>query len=1582
MYENEIHGKISVVDFADLENAAECGKPELYRNNDWMVLGPFVMKTEGAFETEYLYKRHLILEPDYLANDGGESGVVPYLGRKCPNSYLGGDEPVWKQGVNKWGCLRFDPDDGDSSCDEALFLTEQRNCIFYAAVYVRCQGTKRAVVCYENSGCRLFLNGKMVSDTPYGRVKGVSNMGNQVPVTFHDGLNLLLFKLRPGYICDTVDLAMSNCSIWPVAVQSGDLCLTYPSKTAVFTHVDGQIRQVFPCFAAAFADVNGGSVEINGWQKVAVEPLKAGRCQMIRAELDAGAKAALVTAPVTVTAAGAATATGSFAVQADPAPTFTGNEMVMTSFHFDTTYHQEQRVYAMGAIYITREILKEMRRDPRFKAIISEVDYLHPYYSLYPNDRNFLKEAFVKGQTEADCFYNQPNELTSSPEGIVRNLLYGQLYHRDVMGRICDVYSPGDVFGHFNQMSQVSAKGGCGGVSWGKHIFGFAPVFRHVSPDGTSLIHRRGYVGRDTAEKWDVSTIDYSSSAVSTVPGYSVDGDMSWMEERETKAHFCVPSEYRQAMEADEQRLAAQGKSTPYALTSRDMSLYHAGVSLTRTDFKQANRLAENLLVSAEKFSVIASLLGAEYPEKALDKAWRQLLCGQHHDSITGTNNEVSFVDLMIEYREAVDLAADVLNRATQYITSCVGKKDSEVPVIVFNPHTWERQEPVEARVTLEERPERWLLKDPDGKPVSFRVVSCKEENGKFEAVLRFTSAVPAFGYAAYVLSRDEGDALLGDAVIQGSDTVIENEFFRIQVDPARGGGIVSLLDKAQGKELIDLTVDGPANRVIALKETHDRMETQHEFYTTGHRLGSENYSAEVRSEKCADYQKLTITYGLGNVSPVTQEITLNAGSGRIDFSTRCDDYREEDDLFCVTFPTTLRGVRPVFDDRFAPQVRNESLKSMDFRTHQYAMFSHCAVYAANQWMDYGPSVTVRLDAKNSVNLGMVQIIRTPGGEAVEVGDRLLLALTKKAVPCTAFSDRKQSCFGSQIIHFNEDLTSDTRFVLAVEGDANEYADKLLNAMAPDVRAQLKEQELSIVFLRDSDNLWNKPIDVFLVLASNVEVLNTFVAGVEKDCTAGRFVNMPCILTAEPGQVEDYGVALLNTGNIACSVEKGGMLNLMLFHTAEFYGNIGKANCGSKLVPERKSHIFCYSLYPHTQSFREAELYRRALELNDPIFAVVSAGDGQNGSLPGSMSFVKSEGNAIITAIKAGGAPMAAMKGNIGDIAQRGVTIRCFEPDGMTSTTKLVTGFDVLSGVKTNLLEEGNDPVAVDGGIVSVSLTPYQIETVRLTPLVRTLKNGTVLGAAREIVEPTYIRSWEHDLGSMPMGYLAVAAVISRNPTEPDGLHICTEVSVANNYTDMDISGQLQLELPEGWSADWLTMDYAVEATGCKIYPVTFTKPSEDAKGIIRLNYEHNGQVFCDVFEVGYFDPEFTMSYDNGELKATVINPTTQRLYGELWMASPVETWGAVNGHNPFGAVNITPFCQKVDLEPGEKKEYVFDVIGDQNLSWYAVGKLCVNGRIHFSGVEKKGPRHCVWAHVLVDDLYADGGSLERLLRL
>ena len=1578
-YEQRIAGEFACMDFSALEKAASEGRPEKFRNLDFMVTGPFVIQTQGAFETEYLYEREKILEIDYLDGFGGERDVAPFYGLQGKNSYLGCDVATWTKGIYKWNTLLFEDEDSDVTCGGALYLTEQRNCICYAAVYIRCEGEKRAVICYENSGCRLFLNGKLIADEPYGRVKGVTNTGKLVPVTFEDGLNLLLFKLRPGYICDAVDLSMTNCSIFPVAAENSALVLTHPSKTAVFVETDAGDRQIFPCFVAAFEDSEDVKLTVDGNRTFDLGNMKKGECRLVRAELPSvGEK---INVPVSIGAKKCPAAEGVFTACTDTVPKMRGEELVTTSFHFDTTYHQEQRVYAMGAIYITREILKEMRRDKNFRAIISEIDYLHPYYSIAFSDRDFLRQMFAQGNTESDCFYNQPSEMTSSGEGIVRNLVYGQLYHRDVMGRICDVYSPGDVFGHFNQLSQLAVKGGCGGVYWGKHVLGFWPSFRHVSPDGTTINHRRGDITREDAANFGLSFCGYGGSAVDYVPGYPADGDLSWMENTTPKARFALPSDIRRATDRDEADFIARGERSPFEFTSRDMSLYHAGVALTRTEMKQANRLAENLLITAEKLSVMAAMNGAEYPEKALDKAWRQLLCGQHHDSITGTNNEVSFVDLMLEYREAVELAADICDRASKYIAEHICTEEGKRAIVFFNPHTWDRTEHTEFNLKHQAPVKNIRLSLPSGEDVPCEILEQKNVGEEFETEILARARVPACGYTVCYVESDDA-AEVKPKTDKGN--IIENEFYRIEVDPERGGGIVSLFDKENNREIIKRNGDGPANRLVALKETHDRMETQHEFYTTGHKLLSDWEIAEVERTVGQEFSRLTVSYDLGNVVHVTQEITLQKNDRRIDFKTRLDDYRDEDDLFTVTFPVDLKGVKPVFDDRFAPQVRASSRRALSFRTHQMCMASHCAVYSANQWMDYGPSVTFELrdgEKQGSIQLGMTQLIRSADKELQDIADGLLMALTKKAIPVTPFPDRAQSVAGSQIAHFNDDLTSDTRFVLSVCGIENLYEEALAERY-PEVFARLEEKAkdgVAVGYFKDCENDWQKPIDVILVKASGYEVLGNWVSDLAKELESKRRCSYDVCFGDAPGKTDDYGVGIINTGNIACSVEKGDMLNLMLFHTAEFYGNIGRTNCGKKLVPEHKSHVFTYSLLPHVGSYREAELYRRALEKNDPLFAVTDFEKSKEASLPTSYSLLKTEGNIIVTSVKAGGYPMASMKGDFGTLETRGIALRFFEADGICGGAKLKLGFDAKRALVTNLLEEDGNAAALDENEIKIPVTPHTIETLVVSP--EKVETGSAkIGASREVTEPTYIRSWEHDLGSMPMGYLALCAIIDRNPKQIDETRFSVKVSVANNHVDIPVSGTAKLVLPSGWQADVWKIDYSVAPSGCLVKEVTITKPHADAKGMIRLEYEYGDQVFEDIFEVGYHNPTMSVVLEGNTISVAVINNTDQPLRGELGMVTPIETWGKMQGRNPFGDGEIGPYLQPVVLEAGSRKVYTFEVKGDTSLSFWAVAKLMVNGRIYFQGVNHRPIQpHVLWAHKFIDEIVKDKGSLKKL---
>ncbi|HRT82398.1 MAG TPA: glycoside hydrolase family 38 C-terminal domain-containing protein, partial [Oscillospiraceae bacterium] len=517
---------------------------------------------------------------------------------------------------------------------------------------------------------------------------------------------------------------------------------------------------------------------------------------------------------------------------------------------------------------------------------------------------------------------------------------------------------------------------------------------------GTELIHARGGTSRKNALRLGLSHCHASSDLENKVPAYPRDGKTDWMKDTLTGAKFSVMSDFHKGVEEDNKKHLEETGRHLLERTSRDISLYHAGVSLTRTDFKQANRLAENLLITAEKFATIGALYGADYPEAALDKAWRQILCGQHHDSITGTNNEISFVDLMIQYREAVDLAAEIVKKSTTFIASGIRHEQKGMPIVVFNPHPWQRQDTCQLKIRLEKDASAYVLIGTDGKEYGLQEI-CRDSDGK--SLISFMPKIKGLGYASFYLEERREPAESGR--LKAFENVIENEFYRLEVDPKKGGGIVSIFDKKARREVLKKGEDGPANRLVILKQVPDRMETQHEFYTTGHKMFSADYEAQVESVKGNNFTKLIIRFKMDTVAKIKQEVTLYQGLKRIDFKTTVEDYQAKDDLFTLTFPLDVKGGRPIFDDRFAPAVRGESDKKLEFQTHQYAMVSRCQVYAANQWMDYGPGLTLGINKRGSVNVGMSQIIRPKEESFISSTELLTKLLTKKAIPVTVYPD-------------------------------------------------------------------------------------------------------------------------------------------------------------------------------------------------------------------------------------------------------------------------------------------------------------------------------------------------------------------------------------------------------------------------------------------------------------------------------------------------------------------------------------------------------------------------------------------------
>ena len=86
---------------------------------------------------------------------------------------------------------------------------------------------------------------------------------------------------------------------------------------------------------------------------------------------------------------------------------------------------------------------------------------------------------------------------------------------------------------------------------------------------------------------------------------------------------------------------------------TRDMNPVYTGKDVSYADTKLAARAGEVAVLEGERLATLAWLDGAAYPAESLDKAWRQLAYGAHHDAITGTESDEVYLDLLAGWREA-----------------------------------------------------------------------------------------------------------------------------------------------------------------------------------------------------------------------------------------------------------------------------------------------------------------------------------------------------------------------------------------------------------------------------------------------------------------------------------------------------------------------------------------------------------------------------------------------------------------------------------------------------------------------------------------------------------------------------------------------------------------------------------------------------------------------------------------------------------------------------------------------------------------------------------------------------------------
>ncbi|HEX5253811.1 MAG TPA: NEW3 domain-containing protein [Mycobacterium sp.] len=1288
---------------------------------------------------------------------------------------------------------------------------------------------------------------------------------------------------------------------------------------------------------------------------------------------------------------------------------------MVSHFHYDPVWWNTQGAYTSewtedppgrarqsNGFDLVHAHLEMARRDPEYKFVLAEVDYLKPYWDTRPEDRADLRRFIDQGRVEVmGGTYNEPNTNLTSPETTIRNLVHGIGFQRHVVGANPATAWQLDVFGHDPQFPGMAADAGLTSSSWARgphHQWGpahsaagmagmqFCSEFEWISPSGRGLLTH--YMPAHYSAGWWMDSAASLSEAESATyelfdqlkkvaltrnvllpVGTDYTPPNKWVTEihRDWAARYtwprfvcALPCEFFGAVRAE----LAQRDCAPSPQT-RDMNPIYTGKDVSYIDTKQANRAAENAVLQAERFAVFAGLLtGAPYPQAALAKAWVQLVYGAHHDAITGSESDQVYLDLLTGWRDAWELGRAARDNSLALLS---GGIDGDV--IVWNPLTCRRTDIVTVRL---DPPlgARVRVLDADGVELAAHV----EHDGR--SVSWLAREVPSLGWRAYrLVPAPERGEPAGWEPVPGS--VIANEHYRVEVDPARGGGVASLIQ--DGRELIA----GPAvGNQLAVYEEYPAHPNQGEgpwhLLPKGPVVCSSETPARVQTFHGPLGQRVVVHGRIGTLLRYTQSLTLWHGVARVDCRTTIDEFSGADQLVRLRWPCPVPGAMPVSEVGDAVVGRGFALlhdgsRSVDTARHLWTLDN-----PAYGWFGLSSAARVRVSGTCVRAMSVAEVVSPTEAVSGPLARELMVALVRAGVTatCSAADKPRYGCLevDSNLPDVRIALGGPARnaFAAAVLADAPAYAEELERQLATTGRARVwvpAETPLEAVWVPDADLRALRALPVLVIDGRDEDDLRAAIAAVADDLGDAE-ITVSQQAPSGTGVFDDRTVALLNRGVPSFAVDTEGTLHTALMRSCTGWPSgiwiddpRRTAPDGSNFQLQHWTHTFDYAFVSGAGDWRQAGIPTRSAQFSQPLLAVTPGRPGAALPPAGSLLRVEPAESVQLGALKAAGNPLTA--GSAAPLDPNAVALRLVETTGAGADVVIDSDVATVRDLqRADLLETHPEPVS------SVELHGYQVATVLARfDATRAATGAPGLAPHAEAAQPLYARYWLHNRGPAPLGGLpAVAHLHPPQMTAEAGGQSALRLTAASDSTDATLHGAVTLRCPDGWTAtpaelpftlpsgDYLHTDvvvsiparaepglYPVHAelriTGDEI-PASWRQPAEDVcvvavdGGAGELVYLADGPTEV-TLEPG----------EAGTLTATVGSHAGADLTLEAHLISPWGTWEWM-GPGALGAV--LPARATVDLgfqltppawlEPGQ---------------WWALVRIGCAGRLVYSPAVK-----------------------------
>ena len=480
-----------------------------------------------------------------------------------------------------------------------------------------------------------------------------------------------------------------------------------------------------------------------------------------------------------------------------------------------------------------RESIAWLDRHPGLKIGLDNEAYTYDY--LAEHEPKVLEE--LRGYLRkypgrfglATCTYGQPLSTFINEESNIRQIAYAIRADRERLGYTPVVYAMSEHAMH-SQTPQIVAGFGFRGALMRTHymMYGYNPTFSvpvgwWVGLDGSRIPTVPTYEGegatfaRTPVDNWFLTRYPFTADAAD---------QMSPEQYRARFAHIrpLLASRLDDSGLKKEALVSEADKNPQYhwLLLDELFSTFPAPTVEMKTqpnDFTvrmpwgycgneiwNSCRQAEVQVLTAERLAALALLLGGENRERELDRAWKNLLVGQHHD--------VQIVGLVPDARKflsnSIAASTGVSTAALQFVATRM-KGEGFGQMTVFNPLSWPRRQWIETRVALRKGDAKELVVQHDGQPVPFTLLSAHRfSNGEIlEARLAFEADLPPLGFTSYSIiagpkqstTQPPASPKFGTVGVDVEHLRITTPFFDACLDPQ--GGLASLVDRRTGASLL-----------------------------------------------------------------------------------------------------------------------------------------------------------------------------------------------------------------------------------------------------------------------------------------------------------------------------------------------------------------------------------------------------------------------------------------------------------------------------------------------------------------------------------------------------------------------------------------------------------------------------------------------------------------------------------------------------------------------------------------------------------------------------------------------------------